>query len=302
MMDSEKLLQIKMATGWSQELLARELGVTFATLNSWINNRSKPREKASVEIANLFTFVIGDSDISKEQLQKAKLKAQECKQTTASLIENKAMVDKLLLELSFHTNAIEGSTMTLADVEQVVFKNKVLSNRTAIEQLEARNHGAALLWLLEELSETRWALNIESILQLHLRLMNGIVSDAGRFRRHQVRIANSKTVVANWAKVSTLMDDLISRTQLQPTDVIAELATFHSEFERIHPFSDGNGRVGRLLLLAMALHSGLTPPIIQETRKSLYYNYLELAQTEENTMPLQHFVSESIVFANKLLS
>ena len=72
-------------------------------------------------------------------------------------------------------------------------------------------------------------------------------------------------------------------------------------FEKIHPFSDGNGRVGRLLILAQALHAGLIPPLVLKERKYAYYKYLEIAQTSYNSIPLQIFIAESMVTAGQLL-
>lgn len=82
--------------------------------------------------------------------------------------------------------------MTLSEVEAVILYNKVLYNRTAIEQAEARNHQAAFHWLIDELANNPlFEFNEDLILNIHLRLMNGILSDAGKYRRQDVRIMGS---------------------------------------------------------------------------------------------------------------
>lgn len=136
---------------------------------------------------------------------------------------------------------------------------------------------------------------------IHLRLMNGILSDAGQYRRHSVRIMGSNAVVANWVKVPSLIQVLTESINQRSNDVVRDLAKIHADFEQIHPFSDGNGRTGRLLLLAMALHAELTPPIIIKERKYAYYKYLKLSHTKGNYTPLELFIAESMVFAGKLL-
>jgi len=97
------------------------------------------------------------------------------------------------------------------------------------------------------------------------------------------------------------MEELIDNLKKPSKDLIALMSTTHATFERIHPFSDGNGRVGRLLMLAQALQAGFVPPIVLKEEKYAYYKYLELAQTNDNSMPLQIFVAESMITADELL-
>jgi len=80
------------------------------------------------------------------------------------------------------------------------------------------------------------------------------------------------------------------------------LARTHAKFEQIHPFSDGNGRTGRLIMLVQALSKNVAPPLIRKERKIAYYKALELAQTAENYGPLELFVAEAILFSNELLT
>ena len=135
------------------------------------------------------------------------------------LVNSKEYLNKLTLHLTYHTNTIEGSAMTLSDVEDVIFVHKVLSNRTAIEQAGARNHQATLYWLLERLVDDNkdFVINEELILGLHLRLMNSIVGDAGQYRKHAVRIMGVHVPLASWQKVPELMTqftlELTSKSQ-----------------------------------------------------------------------------------------
>ncbi len=299
---SERLHAILSASGSSQEQLASQLGVTFATLNSWVNGRSVPRAKAIVRIEKLYFDTIGIDTIDGKTLQSLKSQALRCNISAEQLINNSELLDKLTLYLTYHTNTIEGSTMTLSDVGDVIFDHKVLSNRTAIEQAEARNHQATLHWLIDEISQSKQLIVDEDlILNIHLRLMNGILSDAGKYRAHAVRILGSRTVVANYLKVPALISGL-SADNLVNTDLIASLARTHAKFEQIHPFSDGNGRTGRLIMLVQALSKNVAPPLIRKERKIAYYKALELAQTAENYGPLELFVAEAILFSNELLT
>ncbi len=300
---SVQLKSILNASGWSQEQLAHRLNVSFATLNSWINKRSAPRAKALVNIEKLYLAIVGVDSVNEARLQEAKRTTLQLKANPKAIAGNKEVLDKLTLYLTYHTNTIEGSTMTLSDVEEVIFGHKVLSNRTSIEQAEARNHQATLHWLLEELINKgkNFVIDDALILSIHLRLMNGIISDAGQYRKHAVRIMNSHVALGNWAKVPELIGKLINDIKSPPSDIIEVLTTTHAKFEQIHPFSDGNGRTGRLILLAQALQAGLIPPLVVKERKYAYYKYLELAQTKEDYKPLELFITESMQFTHQLL-
>jgi len=299
----EQLKSIMLASGWSQEQLAQALKVSFATLNSWINARSTPRAKAIIAIEKLYLDTVGVDSVNAEALQSIKTESLSLKIAPERIADNKDLLDRLTLYLTYHTNTIEGSTMTLSDVEEVLFEHKVLSNRTAVEQAEARNHQAALYWLLSELVNRGddFTIGLDFILGIHLRLMNGIISGAGQFRTHTVRIMGSRVTLANWPKIPDLLEKLVADINHDNSDVIEKIANIHARFEQIHPFSDGNGRTGRLIMLAQALSAGLAPPLVIKERKFAYYKYLELAQTKEDYGPLEYFVAESMKFGDSLL-
>jgi Fic family protein len=299
----DQLKAIIQAGDWSQERLAAQLNVAFSTLNAWLNERAMPRNKARANINELYLSIIGNPDITVEDLKLAQKAALAYHMTAQKLVSNKELLDKLTLHLTYHTNTIEGSTMTLADVENVLFDNKVLTNRTAIEQLEARNHQAALYWLLDEIvvQGKEFIITESLILNIHVRLMNGIIGDAGQYRKHSVRILGAHVALANWQRVPELIAQFI--VKMQSSDNILEiLAKSHATFEKIHPFSDGNGRTGRLLILALSLNAGYTPPLVIRERKRAYYKYLEIAQMKEDYRPLEFFLAQSMEFSGKLLA
>lgn len=298
----EKLNNILMATSWTQEELARRLKISFPALNAWLNERSVPRRSAIIRIDELFLSVIGTEEVSQDELENKKKQALNVKLTASTIINNPDLLERLTIHLTYHTNTIEGSTMTMADVKDVLYQDKVLSNRTVIEQAEARNHQAALYWLLDELAINKeFTITEELILGLHLRLMNGIVGDAGRYRKHSVRILGTHVPLANWQKIPSLIAEHIQSLKDNPSNLITLMAESHAAFEEIHPFSDGNGRTGRLLILAQALHNGIAPPVIPKERKQAYYKYLELAQVHEKFSPLEMFIAESIINSKEIL-
>lgn len=298
-----QLTAILVRADWTQERLARELHVSFATLNSWVNERSQPRAKARLGIEKLYFDIVGVSTVNDGELKAAKAAALKFRTSAKAITDDAAKLDTLSLYLTYHTNTIEGSTMTLDDVEEVLFEHKVLSNRTAVEQAEARNHQSALLWLLDRLvaEGKEFVIDEALLLEIHLRLMNGIISDAGQYRRHAVRIMGAHVALASWAKIPERIAELTAALQHPPQDIVKALAITHARFEQIHPFTDGNGRTGRLLLLAQALQAGRLPPLVVKERKHAYYKYLELAQTQEDYRPLELFIADSMRFTHELL-
>jgi Fic family protein len=299
-----KLKEISKESGWSQEQLATHLGVSFKTVNAWINEKSFPRPKFEQTIDNLYLDVVGRIKVEEEYLQQIKKTALSNKLTVQKIIKNKALLNQITLYLTYHTNTIEGSTMTLSDVKKVLEdNNSFLANKTVREQVEARNHCSALYFLLDELhtkgKNFTWSKDL--ILNTHLRLMNTIISDAGMFRRHNVRIMGAKVTLANYLKIPELIEELVNILNRKSKNIISELAEVHSKFEQIHPFSDGNGRTGRLIMLIQALRSGLVPPIILKERKRAYYKYLETAQLYGQFDLLEMFLAESIISAVELI-
>jgi len=131
--------------------------------------------------------------------------------------------------------------------------------------------------------------------------MNGILRDAGRYRDHAVRLLGVSLPTTNPASVPKKAAGVIARAAELTDDTIARCAAVHASFEQIHPFSDGNGRVGRLLLAAMLLRANLPPAIIRKEQKQLYYAYLYKAQTSDDQSRLQSFLCDAVLDSFKIL-
>lgn len=304
-MNAAQLLQeILMRTGLTQEQLARRLDVPVRTLNAWVHQHMSPRAKNLVNIQLLHQEMIGRDTIDETKRLATERAAHASRMTIRTLLANQELLDTLTLHLTYHTNTIEGSTMTLADVAEVLNDdNRVLANKTAREQIEARNHRTALYFLLDALHEkgANFTWSEELILQTHVRLMNTLVSDAGLYRRHGVHIMGNRVTTVNHLRITEAMSECIDEMNEPPkTESIEWLARTHATFEKIHPFSDGNGRTGRLLLFVQALQLGLVPPLVAKERKRAYYTYLERAQVRGELEALRLFIAESILFSKGL--
>lgn len=300
----KQLQQIMQEAKWSQDDLAWRLDVSPKTLSFWMTKKSSPRAKYLEKIQNLYLDIVGRKEVDTAQLARLKTKAAATRMNLKTLLNNEDLLKATTLYLTYHTNTIEGSTMTIEDVATVLDnENTVISNKSYREQAEARNHRAAFLYLLEQLREDgkkfRWSTEI--ILEIHKRLMNGLIDDAGRFRNYGVRVLGSNVARANYAAIPKRMNRLVEYLNEPSDDIVAKIAQAHAIFEMIHPFGDGNGRTGRLIMFAQAMQQGIVPPLVLKERKRAYYKYLEDAGKNEDYDLLAMFVAESILAADRLL-
>ncbi|HLD21504.1 MAG TPA: Fic family protein [Patescibacteria group bacterium] len=301
----EKLLKITQKT---QTELAQMLQVSFVTLNSWVNGKSTPHKKAQERINLLYQEYTGVSEITDSELSQKKQQMKEYQKRFPNplryIIQHQDVYDTFVLELTYHTNSIEGSTFTEPEVRAVIFDGVTIPHKTVVEHQEAKNHQAALGNLIKWLTEHKHSKEIteEWIKKLHFILMNGIRTDAGLYRRHGVRIVGSNVPTANYLKIIDRMQEFVHDIQaLSENNIVTSMAKLHAQFEQIHPFSDGNGRVGRLLLHTLALQHGLPPVLIKQEKKQAYYTYLQKAQLEGQTIFLESFMYDSLLESYKLL-
>ncbi len=301
----DKLIIIKNLSGLTQEKVAEKLGVSFVTLNSWINGKSKPRRGAEEKINNLYFRYTGQKDVPEDPLKAKKQiilnMSKKCRNILKEIVKNSDIYDQFLLSLTYHSNKIEGSTLTKDETMAIMFDNVSLPNKDIIEQLEVKNHQAALQYLLKYFLSNSFKINEAFILKLHSILMNGIKNDAGSYRNHSVRIVGTYVPTANYLKIPKLMKEIIKDINRKNSDTIVHVANIHSRFEQIHPFSDGNGRIGRLLMHAMLLGKNLPPAVVEQKKKRSYSYCLKRAQINEDFAPLENLVCDSVIEGFKIL-
>src|SRR3989344_8676026 len=200
----QKLEVIQKTLGLTQTKLADKFGVSFATLNSWRGGKATPRAKMQATIEELFLEVTGQKVISVDRLSAKKhllrQKSTEHKNVISEIVGNPDIRDQFILKLTYHSNSIEGSTLTEPDTAAILFDNVALSNKNLIEQLEAKNHQTALNYLFDHVARKR-KVDEALVLKLHSILMNGIRPDAGIYRSHGVRITGVNLPTANHMSV-----------------------------------------------------------------------------------------------------
>jgi Fic family protein/DNA-binding XRE family transcriptional regulator len=295
---SDKLRFIQQISGLTQEKISKQLDVSFATLNSWINEKSLPRKKKQAAINELYCQYAGIKIIPDTLLQAKKeiivIKSQKHPGIVKEILANPDIHKQLVLSLTYNTNRIEGSTLTEDETAGILFENVSPPHRSVTEQLEAKNHQSALRYLFAwVLAKNK--LNEGLVLKLHAILMNSIREDAGAYRNHGVRILGANIPTANYLKVPVLLKELIKNVNTPNEDIIAHVSEIHGRFEQIHPFSDGNGRIGRLLMQVMLLRKNIPPALILQEKKPLYLKYLNKFQLTGDSSLLQDFISDAVM-------
>jgi len=294
----QKLEIIQKMLGLSQTALAARFGVSFVAFNAWWNGRAAPRPRMQKAIDGLFLEATGQKSIPASELaaKKAVLhqKTQAHKNIIEEILSSPDIRDQLYLKLTYHSNGIEGSTLTEPDTAAILFDGATIPGKSLNEHLEAKNHQTALGYLLDHLSNNG-RIDTALALKLHGILMNSIRSDAGSFRCHAVRIAGISLVTANHLKIPDLIPPLMKTAAKKTKDPVNLAARTHADFERIHPFSDGNGRIGRLLMNAMLLKANLAPAVIRQEIKKFYYIHLHKAQTKNDPSQLEDFICDAIL-------
>lgn len=172
-------------------------------------------------------------------------------------------------EMVYNSNAIENSTLSLKDTEDIIMKDKISRDHDIREVYEAKNLATVVVRLLQDTP----ALSSENILSLHQLLLTHIQDDvAGRYRHGKEWVRIGAHVGANPDFVPGLMSELIETyTQKSSDYFLDQIAYFHAEFETIHPFVDGNGRIGRVLVNQLLMLAGYPPIIIQSKSKRTDY-------------------------------
>jgi Fic family protein len=187
----------------------------------------------------------------------------------------------------YHSNAIENSSLTLEDTEDIIEEGRISRGAKVREIYEAKNLADVIHIVIEN---PRQKLSLPYILSLHRLLMSGIDDRAaGRFRMGGEQPIFGQGIGANPDFTSSLVSQLIDQYKNDRRRYFLEkIAFFHAEFEDIHPFVDGNGHIGRVLINQQLQALGYPPIIIQSKNKDVDYH--ELFDNYHRDESLEEFV------------
>ena len=203
--------------------------------------------------------------------------------------------DDLRLQMTYDSNAIEGSKLTLVETARVLEEGALdIEGKSRHDVLAAKGFAEAFDRLFEMI-EAREPLTESLIRELHRSvLLDAHPQCRGAWRTHAVRIAGASFRTADCFEIPYRIRELIDWAEnARDIHPIERAARFHARFEAIHPFSDGNGRTGRLILNYMLLEAGFEPVNIRCAEDRIrYYAALEACQTKKDARPILELLLE----------
>ncbi len=192
-----------------------------------------------------------------------------------------------LAESVYNSNAIENSTLTLPDTERILLDLEVSKDYSLREVYEAKN--LARVYEFIRAKKNSIVLNKEVLLFLHELLIGGIDdSIAGRFRKANEYVRVGKHVAPAPEHLVLMIEVLLNEYKINhDTDIFQKIAHFHLQFETIHPFCDGNGRIGRVLINMQLQEFGYPNIIIRDKEKVLYYKTFGVYRDNKSTKGME---------------
>ena len=201
--------------------------------------------------------------------------------------------NNLRTEFIYNSNAIEGNTLTLRETDIILQFGITVKGKSLKEHNEVKGQEYALDFLNEVLKKEE-PLSIRLIREFHALILNDDKDNRGRFKQENNTILGAKFQTTPFYQVEDKLQELIDNFNESDKNLIEKVAKFHNDFEMVHPFNDGNGRTGRLLMNLELMKNGYPITIIKNEDRDDYYQALEIASIDKNYIPLTEFIKRSI--------
>ena len=191
------------------------------------------------------------------------------------ILNNKEYLEDLITRSTYHSNAIEGSTLTYVETYAILYNDNSfkIEGKEPREIYEAINHKRALELIFENLKNKEEF--DERLIKKINETINKDIKETEGYRTVQVFIQGSEHIPPNPEKVPNLMMYYIYNYNNDNQNLFDKIAKYHIEFEKIHPFEDGNGRTGRLLLNYELLKNNFPPVVIAKEDRVKYFEFLK---------------------------
>lgn len=189
-------------------------------------------------------------------------------------LSNEEYLKDLITRLTYHSNAIEGNTLTFTETYAILYNDNSfkIEGKEPREIYEAINHKTALELMFKFIKEDT---NITERLIKDLNsAINRNIKDTESYRKIQVIIQGSNYIPPKPEQIPNHMNYFVYNYNNDVNDIYTKIANYHMQFESIHPFEDGNGRTGRLLINYELLKNNLPPVVISKEDKEKYFEFL----------------------------
>lgn len=230
---------------------------------------------------------------TKKRIELLKKEFFTLKQGKESLL---AMVDEAEIpENVYNSNAIENSTLTLKETEKILLEMELSRNVSLREVFEAKNLARVVEYTKNNAQKKE--ITKELMLLFHQMLIVGIDDKiAGRFRKKGEYVRVGTYIAPAPEHVGSMIEKTLLEYKSNLTDYFLDkIAKFHLKFEIIHPFCDGNGRIGRVLINYQLSQFGFPNIIIRNKEKQDYYKSFNVYHTKENTKPMEKILALSLM-------
>jgi len=197
--------------------------------------------------------------------------------------------DEFLVEYTYNSNAIEGNTLTLQETA-LVLEGVTIDRKPLKEHLEAVGHRDAFLYV-QQLVTDKVPLSESIIKQIHTLVLMDKPEDRGIYRRVPVRIMGASHEPTDPVLVPEQMEALVAEFSNNKLHPIESVALFHLKFEGIHPFIDGNGRTGRLVMNFTLMQNGYPPINVKFADRKRYYDCFTSYYSDNDSSPMVTMVA-----------
>ena len=193
--------------------------------------------------------------------------------------------EEFIVEYTYNSNAIEGNTLTLRETD-LVLRGLTIDQKPLKDHMEAVGHKEAFEYV-SELVKDNVPISENVIKQIHFLVLADKKDDRGVYRRVPVRIMGAQHEPVQPYLIESKMEQLLRDFKESSEHIVTKLARFHIEFEGIHPFIDGNGRTGRLLVNLELMKAGYPPIDIKFTDRITYYNAFDEYHVKHNLSAME---------------
>ncbi|MEI6729615.1 MAG: Fic family protein [bacterium] len=204
------------------------------------------------------------------------------------------ILESEVAEQVYNSNAIENSTLSFEETEKILLQvdlDRFISQR---ELFEAKNLARVVGYIQTKAKQQE--LELETILSLHKMLMSNIRDEvAGRFRNNQEWVKVGSQIALDPKQVKPAVDQMLTEYKANSDqDIVKRIAKFHLTFENIHPFVDGNGRIGRVLNNYLLIREGFVPINIKFIERERYYDAFNEFDRQGKTEIMQEIVAKAL--------
>jgi Fic family protein len=194
--------------------------------------------------------------------------------------------EEFIVEYTYNSNAIEGNTLTLRETD-LVLRGLTIDQKPLKDHMEAVGHKEAFDFV-SELVKDNVPISESIIKQIHYLVLADKKEDRGVYRRVPVHIMGAQHEPVQPYLIELKMEQLLRDFAASTEHIVTKLARFHIEFEGIHPFIDGNGRTGRLLVNLELMKAGFPPIDIKFTDRIAYYNAFDEYHVKHNLSAMEN--------------